>query len=405
MERRDLSFRPERVREFDTGQLYQEFKFADLSRDTDGKKVFFEPSTKIYLSSRSSENGTSYHMVMGRPMYRGDILHAFFHYLGSGMNQTTLTSQIQEIGIDSNSSREVALLGDVVDATEDTSFAQAVGERLSTLDYCWDQLQGNRRYVRQLLREDDEAIPRLTVIEHGDGLASVMRKHPELWKARTSAGSIAAATRTRALSRLAQLDEPVRRIIFAEELQGLPEDEKERVIIRRVMTWHDGIPLIMGNNELGMLLRSGGGGDIQVKDLHGGLHKITNGRSVVTVDIFGNDKHFADIYSTDNHFVIPTISWDKSKLGTRTPTARQPFYTGPTTIERFSKDERIRTVQAFAPWQLNTLAGIMSLGISNRYEAIGDAGSAQEVLDLISKEQNYILNNQLIENAEKLAAF
>ena len=404
MERRDPSYRPERVREFDTGQLYQEFRFADLSRDTDGRKVFFEPTTKIYLSSRSHENGTSYYMVMARPMFRGDILHSFFHYMGTGMDHRTLTAQIQDLSLDADADREVSLLGDVVGESDNTSLASAISERLTSLDYCWDQLIGNRRYVRQLLREGDEEIPRLTMVDHGDGLANVMRMRPELWKSRTSPRSIAAATKTRALSRLSQLSDQVRRSVFESELQDLPEEERGRAVVRRVVTWHDGIPLIMGNNELGVLLSSGSG-DIQVKDLHGGLHKMSNGRSEVTVDIFGNPKHFADIYSTDNHFVIPTVTWEKTKHGIRTPSDGQPFYTGPSTIEKLSRDERIRIIQSFAPWQLNTLAGVMSLGISNRYEAVNNASNASEVIDLIKKEQNYILNNPLIENAEKLAVF
>lgn len=404
MERRDRSFRPEKSGGFDTGQLYQEFRFADIVRGTDVKPIFFTPDVKVYLSSKSTENGTSYQMIFGRPMQRGDILHSFFHFLSVSTDQATLASQISALQApDEEVSRDVSLITDAFEQADSASLSHIVTERLATLDYCWSQLKSDKRYLKQLQKEEVAETPRIIFAEHAEGLARVMRNHPELWKAKTPRRSIVNATRVRAISRLAQLGDPLREAVFNEEFKSHDADEQELITINRIMEWHSGIPLIMGNGKFGVLLRSDR--DLGVTDLGSGLHRIEKGREEVTIDLFGDDKHLADVYPANDRFVVPAIAWDKSRFGSRSASLKHGFYTGPSTIETMSRDERIRVVRTFAPWQINMLAGLMSLGLSSRYEPIHDAKSAEEVVQIVLSEKNHILNNPFIETAEKLAVF
>lgn len=404
MERRDRSFRPEKTREFDTGQLFQEFRFSDIARGSESRPIFFTPEVKVYLSSKSTENGTSYRMVLGRPMQRGDILHSFFHFLSVPFDQSTLASQIAGLQTESDGiSRDTALIKDVISQPDTASLSNMIVERLTTIDYCWNQLKRDKKYLRQLQKEEQSEVPRIVLAQHAEGLTQVMRNHPELWKPKTSRRSIGNATRVRAISRLAQLGDPLREAVFNEEFESQKVDEQELTIISRITQWHNGIPLIMGNGEFGVLLRSNN--DLNVTDLGNGLHRATRGGEEVVIDLFGEDKHLADIYPANDRFVIPALSWEKSKLGARSALLNHGFYTGPSTVETMSKDERIRVVRTFAPWQINMLAGLMSLGVSRRYEPLHDATSAEEIVETVLREKNHILNNSFIENAERLAVF
>ncbi len=404
MERRDRSFRPERSHEFDTGQLYQEFRFADIARGAENKPIFFTPDIKVYLSSKNTEYGTSYQMVFGRPMQRGDILQSFFHYLSVPTDQATLASQISGlIPMSDEVSRDAALLKDTLEQPDTASLSGLVVDRLTTIDYCWDQLKRDKKYLKQLQKEELAEVPRIVFTEHAEGLAKIMRNHPELWKPKTSRRSIGNATRVRAISRLAQLGDPIREAVFDEEFESHDADEQELMTINRTTEWHNGIPLVMGNGEFGMLLRSSG--DLNITDLGNGLHRVTKGREEVVIDLFGGDKHLADIYPANDRYVIPAISWEKSKIGSRAATFKHGFYSGPSTIETMSGDERIRVIRTYAPWQINILAGLMSLGVSSRYEPLHDASTAEEVVETVLRERNHILNNPFIENAEKLAVF
>ena len=404
MERRVTSYRPSREREFDTGQLYQEFRMADLTRET-GLRPLFNPDTRVYLSSKRSPDGNQYDMVFGKSIQKMDFHALFSNYSSSGLFITQgIEEQLNSLGLSTDllTARDIALIKDCVGRAEDTSLSQSLSERLTTLDYSWNQIFGNRRYVKYIEREKDKEIPSSVFGEHAIGLANVMRSHPELWRKGVTNRSIGGATVARALSRLAQIDEQLRESVFAEELQNLPNDMREIAKLQRVIERFNGFPLTMGNGELGVLVNHGV--DEEVIDMDGGLYKIKRNKQEAVVNLVGEQKHLADIYPQNDRFLVPAVRWTKSKNGVRANSFAPTAYFGPTTIEEKSADERIRTIRNFSGWQISPLAGILNIGYAGGYKIMNDSKNLVEIINNLTKESNFVLNNPIIERAESLAA-
>jgi len=241
------------------------------------------PRISVELSSYPDADGTTYSMVLGKPLKSADLKDL----LAQGPN-----SEEQALNVD------LSLISDLLKIPDDTNFLFSIAAGLKTHDDAWKDLGDGRSYAKSLSEQLTGKVTNLTLYDSAKNILRLMREQPSLWT--TEVIRTEGLSNDSLFNRFLKMPPPIRRRIMENDLQRFEDVHEEQ---KRRILQTSGIRFEGRLRDEVWYLTGGEGNAEQTGDNIIEIKSDTFGAQVV----LGNDGF--KIYPRQDKFLIPVVTW------------------------------------------------------------------------------------------------